>query len=103
MMARLDRFLVIDDRDNYFGGVAQTLVPKPTRWREVEFLAMGPLPFELEKMWLKAKGFKSLVDDWWRSLQVVGTGSYVLTEKLKFLKFYLRRWRQNHLWKSGWK
>ena len=46
-------------------------------------------------MWLKKEGFKTLIDDWWRSFEIRGTGSYVLTEKLKALKGQLKTWNKN--------
>ena len=46
-------------------------------------------------MWLKKEGFKTLIDDWWRSFEIRGTGSYVLTKKLKALKGQLITWNKN--------
>ena len=46
-------------------------------------------------MWLKKEGFKTLIDEWLKSFESRGTGSYVLTEKLKALKGNLRTWNKN--------
>ena len=35
----------------------------------------GPMPLCFENMWLKAKGFKNLIDVWWKSFEVRGTNS----------------------------
>ena len=45
-------------------------------------------------MWLKEEGFKTLVEEWWRSYEVRGTGSFVLTKKLKALKTRLKIWNK---------
>ena len=45
-------------------------------------------------MWLKAEGFKSLILDWWNSLEFRGSGSYVLMERLKALKVKLKSWNK---------
>ena len=46
-------------------------------------------------MWLKKEGFKTLIDEWWKSFEIRGIGSYVLTKKLKALKDNLRTWNKN--------
>ena len=46
-------------------------------------------------MWLKKEGFKILIDEWWKSFEIRGTGIYVLTENLKALKGNLRTWDKN--------
>ena len=43
----------------------------------------GLLPFMFENMWLKKEGFKTLIDEWWRSFEIRGIGRYVLIEKLE--------------------
>ena len=32
----------------------------------------GPIPFRFENMWLKAEGFKELVNSWWHRLSFSG-------------------------------
>ena len=56
----------------------------------------GPLPFRFENMWLKEEGFKNLINEWWCSLEIRGSGSYVLTEKLKAIKVQLKNWNKNY-------
>ena len=43
-------------------------------------------------MWLKAEGFKKLIDDSWKSFEVRGASSYVVAEKVKALKFKIKCW-----------
>ena len=97
-MSRLNRFLVSEEWDAHFGGVVQSMMPRPTSNHFPVMLEggvleeRGPLPFWFENMWLKVDGFKNLIYQWWQSNEVRGFGSYVLTEKLKALKARLRLW-----------
>ena len=78
----------------------QSMMPRPTPDHFSVLLEggglteSGPLPFRFENMWLKANGFKNLINEWWQRIEVRGSGSYVLTEKLKALKARLRQWRE---------
>ena len=53
-----------------------------------------PFPFRFESMWLKEKGFHTLIANWWTNLEFHGTRSYILMEKLKALKENLRLWNK---------
>lgn len=66
--ARLDIFLICDVSDTHLGGTVQSLLHWPT---SVHFLVLleggrasnkGPLPFRLENICIKGKGFKDLVE-----------------------------------------
>lgn len=46
----------------------------------------------LENMWLKDEGFKDLVKSWWMGFSFRGSPSFILAEKLKSLKSFLKRW-----------
>ena len=46
-------------------------------------------------MWLKEGGLKSLINEWWHSVEIRGSGSFVLTEKLKALKIKLGKWNKD--------
>ena len=50
----------------------------------------GPTPFRFENMWLKEEGFKEVLRKWWEGIEVSGSASFILTEKLKALKPILR-------------
>lgn len=61
----LDRFLVSDDWEEYFGSVAQATMPRPVSdhlpillegWGS---LFRGPIPFRFENMWFNEAGFKN--------------------------------------------
>ena len=86
-----------------FRGTRQSLIPKPTSDHHPILLegggcpVRGPLPFRFKNMWLKEEGFKYLISDWWCNYEIRGTGSYVLTEKLKALKAQLGAWNKNSL------
>ena len=99
-MARLDRYLVSEEWDNYFRGVSQSILPKPASDHSpilldgVAGLIRGPMPFRFENMWLKAKGFHNLMADWWANLEFRGAKSYVMMEKMKAPKVMLRSWNK---------
>ena len=99
-MTRLDRFLISYDWDLSFGGIAQSLLPRPISNHLPVLLERGgewkggPMPFRFENMWLKADGFKDLVTEWWQSKKVSRVGSYILMETIKALKVRLRRWNK---------
>ena len=101
-MARLDRFLITDDWETLFGGANQSLLPRPLSDHHPILLeggrctVKGPSPFRFENMWLKEEGLKTLVEEWWRSYEVRGTGSFVLTKKLKALKTRLKIWSKTY-------
>ena len=98
-MVRLDGFLVTDDWDSSLGGARPSLLPRPTSDHFPVLLegggclARGPSSFRFKNMWLKAERFKNLMSDWWQSIEVRGSGSYML-EKSKALKAKLRIWNR---------
>ena len=67
-LARLGRFLVTENWDHHFGGVFQCVLPRPVSnhslilLEEGETFVRSPIPFGFENMWLKAEGFKELVN-----------------------------------------
>ena len=99
-MARLDRFLVSEDWDMYFGGVNQSVLPKltsdhfPIQLFGGDRPSRGPMLFRFENMWLKEEGFHNLIADWWTSFVYQGSRSYVVMEKLKALKAKLKTWNK---------
>ena len=52
------------------------------------------MPFRFENMWLQADRFHNLIADRWANLEIRGTKSYVLMEKMKALKAILRSWNK---------
>lgn len=52
-------------------------------------------------MWLKAEGFEDVVRQWWSSYQFVGNVSFILANKLKCLKNYLKKWNAKGFGKVG--
>lgn len=48
--------------------------------------------FKFENMWLKEDGFVVMVQQWWNSINVVGSASFVLANKLKPLQDKLKLW-----------
>ena len=99
-MARLDRFLVSNDWENYFGNVLQSILPNPLSNHFPillvggEITVRGPIHFHFDNMWLKAEGFKNLIDKWWKSFEFRGTSSFVVAKRLKSLKHKLKNWNK---------
>ncbi|KAK2406714.1 hypothetical protein QL285_042414 [Trifolium repens] len=52
----------------------------------------GPKPFRFNNYWLDHKNFKKVVEDCWRGQEVSGWMAFVLKEKLKALKVFLKDW-----------
>ncbi|RVW28738.1 putative ribonuclease H protein [Vitis vinifera] len=46
-------------------------------------------------MWLKVEGVKDLLKYWWEEGSFSGSPSFILAEKLKFLKAKLKEWNRN--------
>ena len=46
-------------------------------------------------MWLKVEGFKDLLKLWWEGDNFSGSSSFILTAKLKTLKFKLKEWNKD--------
>ena len=57
-------------------------------------LIRGPSHFRFENMWLKEESFKDLIRDCWLSLIVRGFSSFILAQKLKALKAFLKVWNK---------
>lgn len=54
----------------------------------------GPKPFKSLNCWFMEEGFLKMVDKWWASYEVNGWVTYVIKEKLKYLKRDLRKWHK---------
>ena len=55
----------------------------------------GPTPFHFENMWLKVEGFQDLMEGWWQGVSSRGSGSYVISRKLKEVKSLLKVWNRD--------
>ena len=98
----MDRFLVSEDRECYFSGVVQYLLPKLVSDHCPIMLDGGglrkdPSPFRFENMWLKDNGFKDLLRTWWLGLYLRGFFSFFLFEKLKAIKANMKIWNKKCL------
>ncbi|RVW36862.1 hypothetical protein CK203_113737 [Vitis vinifera] len=76
--ARLDRFLATPNWLDQYSRVLQRRLPRPTSDHfpvllEGGGLRRGPSPFKFENMWLKAEGFKDLIEGWWQGIVVRGS------------------------------
>ncbi|XP_034697243.1 uncharacterized protein LOC117923106 [Vitis riparia] len=98
--SRLDRFLVNEEWDSHFGDARQFLLPRPVSdhfpiLMDGGGMRRGPIPFRFENMWLKAEGVKDLLKQWWEEGRFSGSASFILAEKLKFMKAKLKEWNRN--------
>ncbi|WKA11092.1 hypothetical protein VitviT2T_028622 [Vitis vinifera] len=97
--ARLDRFLISSCWLDQFSRVSQRRLPRPTSDHfpmllEGGSLRRGPAPFRFENMWFKVEGFKDLIRNWWRGIEVSGSANFRLSVKLKELKQKLKVWNR---------
>ena len=97
--SRIDRFLISEEWESHFQGAVQTVLARPVSDHAPVLLdgggmRRGPSPFRFENMWLKSEGFKEVLKQWWEGIQVSGSASFILTEKLKALKPLLRSWNK---------
>ncbi|RVW49728.1 hypothetical protein CK203_070052 [Vitis vinifera] len=98
--ARLDRFLVTQNWLDYFSGVIQSRLPRPTSDHFPILLECGGFrrglsPFRFENMWLKVVGFKNLLWGWWQETVVRGNASFRLASKSKELKKKIKVWNRD--------
>ena len=88
----MDHFLIIDEWDNLFINVIQTVLPRPISdhfpiaLKGGRDMVKGPYPFRFENMWLKEEGFKMLIKEWWQGPSFRGSYSFIFGSNLKVLK-----------------
>ena len=97
LKSRIDRFLISEDWEAHFRECIQGVLARPVSDHSPIILdgggmTRGPTPFRFENMWLKEEGFKEVLRRWWEEIQISGTASYILSEKLKALKPTLKKW-----------
>ena len=95
--ARLDRFLFSVDWEDKFPTVSRRRMSRLCSNHFLVVLEGGSFqrrsrPIRFENMWLKDEGFVDRVQSSWESYQFQGALSFVLANKLKLLKNYLKRW-----------
>ena len=80
--------------------MVQSLLPRPASDHNPIMLdgsgvRRGLTPFRFVNMWLKVNGFKELLSGNWGEMQMSGSASIKLVEKLKTLKMLLKKWNKD--------
>ena len=97
--SRLDRFLVSAEWEEHFPDLIQKRLPRLLSDHfpiclETAHLERGKAPFRFENMWLRSEGFSDVIKQWWGEARVYGFASYVVANKLKFIKGKLKVWNR---------
>jgi hypothetical protein len=95
--SRLDRFLVSPEWEFCYPNLLQKKLLRVCSDHAPIFLSSGcpqsgKRAFKFENMWLKEEGFVTKIKGWWDSFQFFGSPSFVLANKLKALKWEIKRW-----------
>lgn len=100
-MSRLDRFLISEEWLNEWQNPLQWILnrdvsdhcPIVLRCNSSDW---GPKPFKFNNCCLLHDNFHNMVEQMWVSLEVSEWKAFVLKEKLKLLKSFLRTWNKEH-------
>ena len=91
--------MVNEGWDSHFGDARQFVLPRPVSDHFPLLMDGGGLRKGLPcldlRMWLKVEGVKDLLKYWWEEGSFSGSPSFILAEKLKFLKAKLKEWNRN--------
>ncbi|XP_058741126.1 uncharacterized protein LOC131613476 [Vicia villosa] len=98
--SRIDRFLLSEDLISSWGVVGQRIGNRYISehypvWLMVDKEDWGPKPFMFNNTWFEDKNFLPFIESEWNKLKVVGRSDFVLKEKLRLLKYSLRKWNVN--------
>ncbi|GKV43845.1 hypothetical protein SLEP1_g51093 [Rubroshorea leprosula] len=101
-MSRLDRFLFNDEwltkwLDLKQWGLHRSLSDHSPILVKNEAHNWGPKPFKFFNAWLHNPRFTEMVAAKWRETSVQGWGGFILKEKLKMTKEFLRVWSKSSL------
>ncbi|MCH84503.1 LINE-1 reverse transcriptase like, partial [Trifolium medium] len=105
-MSRIDRVLISDEWAMRWGNSLLWVHPRDVsdhcplilKYSNDEW---GPKPFRFNNFWLHNKKFKEVVESFWVNLRIEGWMGFVLKEKLKALKKFLRDWHKIEYGGSG--
>ncbi|OVA19801.1 hypothetical protein BVC80_1687g19 [Macleaya cordata] len=94
---QLDRFLLSSDFETHYPHSTQLAQPRPASDHiplllDTNVSSWGPPPLRFEVMWFEAPGFLEKLKEWWDSIQISGSPSWILWHKLKLLKDKIKDW-----------
>lgn len=101
VLSRLDRFLISAGWESLFMGASQVKLyctvsdHCPILFYSVE-IDWGPRPFRFNNAWLLDPKFINLLKSWWIDFNVYGRAGFVLSKKLKLLKWKIKDWAASH-------
>ena len=92
--------MIFEGWESHYSGVVQSLLPRPVSDHNLILLdgsgvRRGLTPFRFENMWLKVNGFRELLSSNWGEIEMFGSASFKLVEKLKALKSLLKKWNKD--------
>jgi exonuclease III len=98
-MSRIDRFLLSDGFISVQGISGQWIGDRDISdhcpiWLMSETLNWGPKPFRVLNGWMEHPDFFSFVEKAWKNFDVQGRKAFILKEKFKMLKAFLRKWNR---------
>lgn len=81
----------------YFVVFAKELIGSLCDYFMEKKIYQGPKPFKVLNSWRQVEGYEQFIKEKWKELTFEGWRAYVLKEKFKALKNYLKEWRKNHV------
>lgn len=93
---RIDHFLISHDCLLQFASLRQNVLQRPISDYFPICLASdgifwGHIPFRFDNKWLKVEGFRSMVENRWKDMLVVGNASFRIAKKLVILKAKIKK------------
>ncbi|GKV29665.1 hypothetical protein SLEP1_g38570 [Rubroshorea leprosula] len=100
-MSHLDRFLINEEWLVTWEGLKQwglkrSISDHCPMLLKNEVKNWGPKPFCFFDAWLRHPKFKDKVAEAWRTKEIQGSGDFILKEKLKRTKVFLKKWSTEH-------
>lgn len=99
---KIDRFFVTGSLTNFPYTLEASILPFSGSDHFLIQLSIlgdsGPrrCPFKFKQMWLKDYNILRLLEEWWKEVEISGSGIYKVVNKLKIIKQKLILWNKEH-------